>query len=286
MTHSGWSRQEEGSGGDEVLFDLKREITSIGELVEHGPLPESWFRGQSEGALPPLPSVLRAHIARPLERHSGGKYSTNGDQRLFEQFRRSGYSLFPLGASVIDCYFLAQHYGLPTRLLDWTTNPLSAVYFAVRDNFAVDGCIFELRPAYQFAGGRGTSESDPPPIYGPETEDNGAVRAVVQWVANASTSAPGYSRSSLLASIPVFPRMRQGRMAQQGSCFTLHPPPFLRAPTYRHFPPGHLDAYTIPAEAKKSMFDELRHLGTTASTLFPDLDHVVEDIRREFGLPR
>jgi hypothetical protein len=41
--------------------------------------------------------------------------------------------------------FLAQHYGLPTRLLDWSENPLVAAYFAVQD-LDDDGCVWALSP--------------------------------------------------------------------------------------------------------------------------------------------
>lgn len=39
---------------------------------------------------------------------------------------------------------IAQHYGVPTRLLDWTSNPLVAMYFACSGDFDKDGCVWIL----------------------------------------------------------------------------------------------------------------------------------------------
>ena len=229
--------------GPSKLFTFMKEIHNIQEFVK------SILEQQSEE-----PLIYRGHssIGYDLKPSIGrNNYSIETEKEVFYEFKQK-YHLYSRERmqNDMEVLFLAQHYGLPTRLLDWTYNPMVALYFACRSNFSKDGAIYCLT------------------LKGMERADSN----INPMLPQSFDEIIAYKKNMYIA-----PDYMDIRYANQKSLFLLCSQP-QRKFTFTE------PAFKICIDSKKQLLKELSMLGYDELLLFPQLDSLCNDIKRKFEL--
>jgi hypothetical protein len=165
------------------------------------------------------------------------------EQEAFEQFCEEGIALFPAYAtSEIDRLVIAQHHGLPTRLLDWTFNPLVALFFATITQGTNDGAVYALT----------------------------GTRTRVRWV----TEPTNFKPFSIEGVYGFMPKHVSPRVTRQRGLFTIHGEPTTP------FDSDGITKVRIAASLKTTISKTLKWYGIAEHSLFPDLDGLAKFVTR------
>ena len=190
------------------------------------------FRGQAvQGNL--LPSIARKDPT---------KDTMESEKETLDLLKTLGAShLQGPNETDLDLLVKAQHFGLQTRLLDWTSNSLAALWFACSDTAKGDVFVYALE------------------------------------VDNLLLPRTVYAESpfKVAKTKALLPRLNNPRVIAQHGWFTLH----RYSTKAKRFVPlevnpdtkKHLHEYRIPEARRQEMLVALDRHGVSARTLFPDL---------------
>lgn len=103
----------------------------ISALPEYDKTQNVFFRGHSDAVYELIPGIYRNDA-------NGNPTHLKYEDKMYREIIAKAPLDF-VGKNTLESLALMQHYGLPTRILDLTENPLVALYFACSNNQDKDG---------------------------------------------------------------------------------------------------------------------------------------------------
>ncbi len=190
-----------------------------------------FFRGQRDASWPLVSRIDRPQFVEYRHRRVWSR--KEHEIWLLKEFKkRARPHLQVVPESDWEWLAIAQHHGLATRLLDWTLNPLAALFFAVEGSGEPDSAVF----CYQHRGDTSVSFNDPFSIDEVLTYHPPHVTPRITVQAGAFTCHPTEAEEDLLGSQGVVRRIR------------------------------------IEGGSRGRLLGQLDNLGINRASLFPDID--------------
>jgi len=170
-----------------------------------------------------------------------------------------------------DWMFLMQHYGVPTRLLDWTESPLTALYFAVSDKLTEesDGALWSLKP------------TELNRIAGVDVEEKNFILCFDdEELKSYSLETLSQNPRNKLTPLATIATRNNPRIQAQLGVFTIHH--LDHRPIEDFCSKDEVIKYKIPKSKKEDIRRELKLLGISKFTLFPELSSIGEILKGSF----
>ena len=241
-------------------YDITRFLSDAVKIVRSFDERNIWWRGHAHNSWALVPKIGRKH---PEE-----------EQNLSLRFinkTRVRYSKSPAKGDWGSWLFLAQHYGLPTRLLDWTESPLVALYFACcgTEYYNESGTVWACIPG-KLSGCEIGEETIQ--VIGND---------LVDLICGAAFSRSAAEEDKTKKILPILTDHFDLRHLVQSSCFTIHGyfTPLNKLPNCENF----LARIEIPSSCKGMLLETLEFLEIHRAHLFPDLEnlssHLVSELK-------
>ena len=186
-------------------------------------------------------------------------------------------------------YFLMQHYGLKTRLLDWTESALVAIYFAVKDYSKTDDSKIWILNPHRL--NKSTSklikgfESDFSNIYFPnnivkkDLFDNESKLDLDEL--HRKYLMMDFDNDDKAYPLAIYPYLFDERMKVQKACFTIFGNQ-VNGLLINSEKESFLKEIIIDGYKKEGIMEELRWLGVSEESVYPGLEGTCKTIQEKY----